>query len=121
FFRFLAEYFSSPGVHPAPTAPDPAFVHEIWVDAKAIPGTINGGEYSTEAIETFLGAHGEAFPSVFRQFGVANAAPAAWYRSGASFQTRAGQSKVVYPVNSVDGGTSGSADLEMTHMSNDYW
>src|SRR4029079_18502854 len=118
FFRFLAEYFSSPGVHPAPTAPDPAFVHEIWVDAKAIPGTINGGEYSTEAIETFLGDHGETFPSVFRHFGVANAAPAAWYRSGASFQTRAGQK---YTVNTVAGGSSGPADLEMKHMSNDYW
>jgi hypothetical protein len=118
FFRFLAEYFSSPGVHPAPTAPDPAFVHEIWVDAKAIPGTINGGEYSTEAIETFLGDHSETFPSVFRQFGVANAAPAAWYRDGALFKTRPGQK---YTVNTVAGGGSGTADQGMTHMSNDYW
>lgn len=117
FFRFLAEYFTDT-THPISTAPDPTFVHEIWVDAKAVPGTINGGEYSTEAIETFLGAHGETFPPVFRQFGVANAAPAAWYKDGALFNTRAGQA---YTVNTVDGGSGGSADLAMTHMSNDYW
>ena len=117
FFRFLAEYFSSPGVHPAASAPNPAFVHEIWVDAKAIPGTIDGGEYSTEAIETFLGSHAETFPSVFRQFGVANAAPAAWYKDGALFGTRAAQS---YP-NSPLGVGAFTADTKMTHMSNDYW
>ncbi len=118
FFRFLAEYFSSPSVHPAPSAPSPSFVHEIWVDAKAIPGTIDGAEYSTEAIETFLDDHGENFPSLFRQFGVANAAPAAWYKDGTAFNTRAGQS---YTLNTVPGGSSGPADLKMTHMSNDYW
>jgi hypothetical protein len=117
FFRFLAEYFSSPGVHPAPTAPNPAFVHEIWMDAKAQPGTIKGLEYSTQAIETFLGNHGETFRSVFRHFGVANAAPAAWYKDGALFNTRAGQK---YGVSTVDAGASGPADLAMKHMSNDY-
>ena len=117
FFRFLAEYFTDT-THPIATPPDPAFVHEIWQDAKATPGTIDGGEYSTEAIETFLGAHSEDFPSVFRQFGVANAAPAAWYKDGAQFHSRAGQS---YAVNTVDGDTTGSADLGMTHMSNNYW
>jgi hypothetical protein len=119
FFRFLAEYFTSP-THPMPsnTAPNAAFVREIWQDAKAVPGTINGGLYSTQAIEDFLADHGENFTSIFRQFGVANAAPAAWYRDGALFKTRAGQS---YPLNTVNGGTTGSADLPMTHMSNDYW
>jgi hypothetical protein len=117
FFRFLAEFFTDP-THPVSTAPNPAFVREIWVDAKATPGTIDGGEYSTEAIESFLDAHGETFPSVFRQFGVANAAPAAWYKDGAHFSTRAGQA---YTVNTVAGGSGGSADLGMTHMSNDYW
>ncbi len=116
FFRFLAEYFTDT-THPISTAPNPAFVHEIWVDAKALPGTIDGQEYSTEAIETFLAAHSEDFPSVFRQFGVANAAPAAWYKDGGLFKTRAGQG---YAVNALDGGASGSADLKMTHMSNDY-
>jgi len=116
FFRFLAEFFTDT-THPIATAPNPAFVHEIWQDAKAIPGTTNGGEYSTEAVETFLAAHGEDFPSVFRQFGVANAAPAAWYKDGALFHTRAGQA---YPVTTVPGGASGPADLKMTHMSNDY-
>jgi hypothetical protein len=117
FIRFLEEFFSDT-THPLPAPADPTLVHELWVDAKAIPGTIDGGEYSTEAIETFLGDHGETFPSVFRHFGVANAAPAAWYRSGALFNTRAGQK---YTVNTVAGGASGPADLGMTHMSNDYW
>ena len=36
----------------------------------------------------------------------------------ASFQMRAGQK---YTVNTVNGGTGGSADLGLTHMSNDYW
>jgi hypothetical protein len=117
FFRFLAEYFTDT-THPITTAPSPAFVHEIWQDAKATPRTIDGGEYSTEAIKTFLAAHSADFPSVFRQFGVANAAPGAWYKDGALFNTRAGQA---YPVNSVPGGASGPADLGMTHMSNDYW
>lgn len=118
FFRFLAEYFSSPGVHPAPTAPNPAFVKEIWDQAKAQPGTINGLQYSTEAIESFLGANGESFASIFRQFGAANAAPAQWYRDGAQFNARAGQR---YTLNTVNGSDTGSADLPMTHMSNDYW
>jgi mannose-6-phosphate isomerase-like protein (cupin superfamily) len=117
FFRFLAEFFTDPS-HPIATAPDPAFVHEIWHDAKATPGTIDGGEYSTEAIESFLGAHGETFPSVFRQFGVANTAPATWYKDGGAFKTRAGQA---YTINTIDSGPGGSADLKMTHMSNDYW
>jgi hypothetical protein len=117
FFRFLAEYFTNT-THPISTTPNPAFVREIWNDAKAVPNTTNGGEYSTEAIETFLAAHGESFPSVFRQFGVANAAPAAWYKDGALFKTRAGQS---YTINIIDSGSGGSADLKMTHMSNDYW
>jgi hypothetical protein len=117
FFRFLAEYFSSLGVHPAPTAPNPAFVKEIWVDAKALPGTTDGGEYSTEAIETFLGNHAETFPSVFRQFGVANAAPAAWYKDGSQFSTRAAQR---YANTALSPG-SYNADTKMTHMSNDYW
>ena len=117
FIRFLEEFFSDT-THPLPAPADPTLVHELWVDAKAIPGTIDGGEYSTEAIETFLSDHGETFPSVFRQFGVANAAPAAWYRNGASFQTRAGQK---YTANTIPGGSSGPADLGMTHMSNDYW
>jgi hypothetical protein len=117
FFRFLAEYFTNT-THPISTAPNPMFVREIWNDAKAVPNTTNGGEYSTEAIETFLAAHGESFPSVFRQFGVANAAPAAWYKDGALFKTRAGQA---YTVNPLDGGSARSADLKMTHMSNDYW
>ncbi|HKO21407.1 MAG TPA: MXAN_6640 family putative metalloprotease [Candidatus Eisenbacteria bacterium] len=118
FFRFLAEYFSSPGVHPAPTVPNPAFVHEIWVHAKATPGTTEGGEYSTEAIEAFLDDHSETFPSVFRQFGVANAAPAAWYKDGAQFNTRAAQG---YTKNPLDAGFSYPADTGMTHMSNNYW
>jgi hypothetical protein len=117
FFRFLAEFFTDT-THPLATAPDPALVHEIWQDAKAIPGTIDGGEYSTEAIETFLAAHSEDFPSVFRQFGVANAAPAAWYKDGAQFHTRAGQQ---YTNNPLDAGFSYPADTKMTHMSNDYW
>jgi hypothetical protein len=117
FFRFLAEFFTDT-THPIATAPNPAFVHEIWQDAKAVPKTTNGGEYSTEAIETFLGAHSEDFPSILRQFGVANAAPAAWYKDGALFKTRAGQS---YAVKPLDAGFSYPADTKMTHMSNDYW
>ena len=67
--RLLDSSASSPSTSPTRRTrsrplPDPTFVHEIWVDAKAVPGTINGGEYSTEAIETFLGAHGETFPPV---------------------------------------------------------
>jgi hypothetical protein len=96
-------------------------VQEIWDDARAQPGTINGLRYSTEAIEFFLGNHSESFPSVFRQFGAANAAPAAWYKKGALFNTRAGQSTTAYPINLVAGGTGGAADLGLTHMSNDYW
>ncbi len=119
FIRFLAEYFSSPDVHPAPTAPNPTFVHEMWVDAKARPGTINGLEYSTKAIVTFLGAHGETFPPVFRQFGVANAAPAAWYKDGAQFNTRAGQKYTNTALPPA--GAPYAADTKMTHMSNDYW
>jgi hypothetical protein len=117
FIRFLAEYFTSP-THPIATAPDPAFVHTMWMKAKAIPGTINGGLYSTQAIESFLGDHGETFPSVFRQFGVANVAPATWYKDGGAFKTRAGQA---YTINTIDSGPGSSADLKMTHMSNDYW
>jgi hypothetical protein len=117
FIRFLAEYFTDT-THPLTTAPSPAFVRQMWVKAKAIPGTIDGGRYSTQAIESFLDARGEAFPSVFRQFGAANAAPAAWYRDGDLFNTRAGQA---YPVSTVDAGASGPANLKMTHMSNDYW
>jgi hypothetical protein len=90
----------------------------MWMKAKAIPGTINGGLYSTQAIESFLGDHGETFPSVFRQFGVANAAPATWYKDGGAFKTRAGQA---YTINTIDSGPGGAADLKMTHMSNDYW
>jgi hypothetical protein len=116
FIRFLAEYFTSP-THPISTAPNSAFVHTMWVKAKAIKGTINGGLYSTQAIESFLADHAETFPSVFRQFGVANAAPAEWYKDGAHFNTRAGQA---YAVNTVDSGVSGPSDLKMTHMSNDY-
>jgi len=118
FIRFLEEYFSDT-THPITVPPDPTLVREIWDDARAQPGTINGLEYSTEAIETFLDGHNnETFPSVFRQFGVANAAPAAWYKNGASFNTRAGQK---YTVNLVDAPASGPADLGLTHMSTNYW
>ena len=117
FFRFLAEFFTDT-THPIATAPNPLLVHEIWDDAKAVPDTTFGGEYSTQAVGSFLADHGENFPSIFRQFGVANAAPVAWYKDGALFNTRAGQS---YVVNPVPAGGGGSADLKMTHMSNNYW
>jgi hypothetical protein len=117
FIRFLAEYFTDT-THPIATAPNPAFVRTMWVKAKAVPGTINGGPYSTQAIESFLADHSETFPSVFRQFGVANAAPAAWYKDGAQFNTRAGQA---YANTALDAGSSYNKDRGMTHMSNDYW
>jgi hypothetical protein len=92
FFRFLSEYFSS--VRPAHTV-DHSVPHAIWDEAAASAGS--GGLYSTEAIEAVLAAHGPpaTFFDVFRDFGVVNVRPAAWYKNGGGYPSAGASS---YPL-----------------------
>jgi hypothetical protein len=114
FFRFLCEDATS-STHPITVEPDCAIVREIWEAAAAVEGTLDGGQYSTEAVIAALGARGKTFGDVFRRFGVANARPAAWYKNGSDYPA-AGH--VVYvPIG--PGSWLGQA-VDMFHMSNDY-
>ena len=81
FFRFLSEYFD----HPTAVL-DNQIVRRIWNRASDTR-TSNGGMYSTEAIEAVLDTHTPpaTFFEVFRDFGVVNARPGAWYMDGAGY------------------------------------
>ena len=81
------------------------------------PRDEDGGTYSTKAIKDKLTADGKDFADLFRQFGAANADPAAFYKDGALYP-KAG----IQGSTRVDPRSPGTADLDigMFHMSNDY-
>ena len=120
FFRFLEEYFGS-ATHPS-TARDASINRQIWNQAKAVPGTNNGGMYSTQAITAAIAARTDPitstpadFSHVFANFGWANAKPAAWYKDGDQYPS----------AGFVNRGFFGSGDSDaqnwpMFHFANDY-
>lgn len=119
FYRFLSEYFTgggSSGTFPISTAPSTIYARKIW-EAADWKGDLNGGKYSTEAIEQMIAdqATGDTFADLLRRFGVANAAPKSFYKDGAAFGTRAAKN---YTIKTLPGDTS--AGKEMLHMSNNY-
>jgi hypothetical protein len=113
WYRFLEEYFGSP-THPS-TLRDPAINREIWQQAAAVPGTNNGGKYSTQAMAAAIAARGDTFDAVFAEFGWANAAPEDWYTDGSLYPTAGSINRGTFGL-----GTSDSVSWPALHFSNDY-
>jgi hypothetical protein len=113
FYRFLEEYFGS-ATHPDPDR-DPSINREIWQQAAAVPGTNNGGKYSTQAIRAAIAARLETFRDVFAEFGWANASPENWYADGALYETAGFIDRGTFGV-----GQSDDESWPMFHFSNDY-
>ena len=120
FYRFLEEYFGS-ATHPS-TNRDPSINLQIWNQAKAVPGTNNGGKYSTQAITAAIAARTDPitstpadFSNLLATFGWVNAKPSVWYKDGG-----------LYPsAGFIDRGFFGAGDSDaqnwpMFHFSNDY-
>ena len=114
FFRFLCEIYTT---HPIVGRPDCSVVKDFWVRAAVDPGTKTGGTYSTKAITDQLTADGNNFADLFRQFGAANADPAAFYKDGALYP-KAGSAGSNYALIPIP--PDGDLDIGMFHMSNDY-
>ena len=115
FFRFLCEIYTP---HPIVGQPDCTVVRRFWEAAEVNQGTKSGGTYSTKAITDTLTADGKDFADLFRQFGAANADPAAFYKDGALYP-KAGSTGSNYALIPVDP-PGGDLDIGMFHMSNDY-
>src|SRR6185312_7945067 len=103
--------------HPIVGRPDCSVVKDFWVRAAVTPGTKTGGTYSTKAIKGQLTADGKDFAELFRQFGAANADPAAFYKDGALYP-KAGSIGSNYALIPIP--PDGDLDIGMFHMSNDY-
>ncbi len=114
FFRFLCEIYTP---HPIVGQPDCSVVKKFWEGAAVDPGTKTGGTYSTKAITDELTADGKNFAELFRQFGAANADPAAFYKDGALYP-KAGSTGSNYALIAIP--PDGDLDIGMFHMSNDY-
>jgi hypothetical protein len=120
FYRFLEEYFGG-ATHPS-TVRDASINRQIWNQAKAVPGTNNGGKYSTQAITAAIAARTDPitstpadFSHVFANFGWANAKPEDWYKDGDQYPS----------AGFVNRGFFGSGDSDaqnwpMFHFANDY-
>jgi hypothetical protein len=115
FFRFLCEIYTP---HPIVGQPDCSVVKDLWERAAVNKGTKAGGTYSTKAITDELTADGQDFVDLFRQFGAANADPAAIYKDGALYP-KAASNSTNYPMNPVNPAGAGLTTV-MFHMSNDY-
>jgi hypothetical protein len=114
FFRFLCEIYTP---HPIVGQPDCTVVRRFWEAAEVTNGTKSGGTYSTKAITDTLTADGKDFADLFRQFGAANAEPAAFYKDGALYP-KAGSTGSNYALIPIP--PDGDLDIGMFHMSNDY-
>jgi hypothetical protein len=119
YFRFLCESFTP---HPISGQPDCSIVKDFWDRAAVTPGTKHGGTYSTHAIKDELASRAADFVDLFRQFGVWNFAPAAFYKDGSLFNTSAARNTTNYPVNQLNPRVQPyEPGTVMFHMSNDYF
>ena len=108
FFHFLCQQYGNCDI-----------VKDIWDRADALDGTKKGQKYSTQAVSDAIAAHGgDTFADVFRQFGVANQNPAAFYTDGGGFNSRAKLRN--YGNNPMDAGFIYSGAVGLSHMANDY-
>jgi hypothetical protein len=115
FYRFLSEYFGTPGL--PHTDRDPSINLQIWQQTAALPGTNNGGKYSVQAIRAAIAARGGGanFRDVFAEFGWANASPEDWYSEGADYPAAGFVNRSANIADDLD-----QANRSMFHFSNDY-
>ena len=107
FFHFLCQRYGNCDI-----------AREIWEQADALNGTKNGQKYSTQAVSDAIAVHSDTFADVFREFGVANQNPTAFYSDGGGFNSRAKLRN--YGQNPMDAGFVYSGALGLFHMANDY-
>ena len=116
FYRFLSEYFGTPGL--PHTDRDPSINLQIWQQAAAVPATNNGGKYSVQAIRAAIAARGGGanFRDVFAEFGWANASPEDWYSEGADYPAAG----FVDRTTALHNNDHDAVNWPMFHFSNDY-
>jgi hypothetical protein len=111
FWRFLSESYGVGGVQ------SQAIVKEVWQRADA--AAAGADDYSTEALNNVLVAHGSNFRNAFATFGQWLAIPAKRFSEGAYYRPNASITKT-FTLRGARSGTRTSS-VRLNHMAERLW